>query len=95
MSKYRLEFNDATEFEVGHCGACVLSYVIREPFHGVKRRVCVMGYFHDECPLEEVEESDQAEWGVSDSHHYCSACYTEFDNITGFKYCPNCGVKMR
>ena len=56
MSKYRLEFNDATEFEVGHCGACVLSYVIREPFHGVKRRVCVMGYFHDECPLEEVDD---------------------------------------
>ena len=64
MSKYRLEFNDATGFEIGRCRDCVLSHDAYNPFHNSKRRVCVMGYDPDECPLEEVEECGSDMRGV-------------------------------
>ena len=56
MSKYRLEFNDGTWFKIGQCHDCVLSHNAYNPFYKSTRRVCVMGYDPDECPLEEVDD---------------------------------------
>lgn len=50
---YRIEFE--SDFEEGHCIECPLSHYVRDPIAEVKRLVCVLGYFRDECPLEEVE----------------------------------------
>ena len=89
---YRIEFD--SDFDKGRCIECPLSHYVRDPIAEVKRLVCVLGYFRDECPLEEVDDNT-GEWIISSDGYYpyCSECKHRPDEMSHF--CPECGADMR
>ena len=44
----------------------------------------------------ETKENENQEREIEDTMRWkeCSECHSEYPNMNGLKYCPNCGAKM-
>ena len=40
-------------------------------------------------------EREKGEWVYDGDCIHCNNCKSAFNNLTGFNFCPNCGVDMR